>query len=73
MKAFTAKALFLALTFITLVGALQSRAFAYADPGTGLLAVQYLFSLLAGAVVYFRRSLLKFLRFSARSERPEQK
>ena len=73
MRDLTAKAIFLTGMLFLLVGALQSRAFAYADPGTGLLAVQYLFSLLAGAAVYFRRSLLKFLRFSARSDRPEQK
>ena len=73
MRGLTARVIFFALMFFILVGALQSRAFAYADPGTGLLAVQYFFSLLAGAVVYFRRSVLKFLGFSAHSDRPEQK
>ena len=73
MRESTARGVVLLLTFVAVLGALQSRAFAYADPGTGLLAVQYLFSLAAGAIIYFRRSLLKLLRFSARSAPPKQK
>ncbi|HTG62558.1 MAG TPA: hypothetical protein VMG63_24515 [Terriglobia bacterium] len=73
MRGLIAKAMFFVLTCSLLLGALESRLFAYADPGTGLLAVQYVFSLAVGAVIYFRRSLLKILRFSARSAPPEQK
>ena len=73
MRGLLAKVIFVVLTCVLLLGALQSRLFAYADPGTGLLAVQYLFSLAVGAVFYFRRSLLKILRFPARSAPPEQK
>jgi hypothetical protein len=73
MRALISKGIFLVLTCVLLLGAFESRLFAYADPGTGLLAVQYVFSLAVGAVIYFRRSLLKILRFSARSAPPEKK
>jgi hypothetical protein len=73
MRALISKAMFLAVTYFLLLGGFESRLFAYADPGTGLLAVQYVFSLAVGAVIYFRRSLLKILRFSARSAPPEEK
>jgi len=50
----------------------ERKAYAYTDPGSGLLAVQYFFSLAAGALFYFRRSIARIFR-SRSSETPSDK
>ena len=45
----------------SLLLAFQGTAYAYADPGSGLLALQVIGSTLAGIGFYFRQKLGKFL------------
>ncbi len=67
-----AKAAFVIVMFLIVSFAFERRAYAYTDPGSGLLAVQYLLSLAAGGLFYFRRSLSKlFFRFRSR-ENPSE-
>ncbi len=56
MKRFCHSALTLLFAFC-LFAALEPRAYAYVDPGAGLLAYQTLSAVVAGAVFHFRRKL----------------
>jgi hypothetical protein len=49
--------------FITLAIAFQKPAYAYADPGSGLLFLQVAGSMAAGALFIVRSKLRKFFRF----------
>lgn len=44
-----------------LFAALEPRAYAYVDPGSGLLAYQTVSALVAGALFHFRRRLRRML------------
>lgn len=61
---FRALLVLLAITqFITLAIAFQKPAYAYADPGSGLLFLQVAGSMAAGALFIVRSKLRKFFRF----------
>jgi hypothetical protein len=49
--------------FITLAISFQKPAYAYADPGSGLLFLQVAGSMAAGALFIVRSKLRKFFRF----------
>lgn len=44
-----------------LFAALEPRAYAYVDPGSGLLAYQTVSALVAGAIFHFRRRIRRIL------------
>ena len=48
---------------ITLNGVLARSAHAYIDPGTGSMLVQVMGAVVAGAIFYFRESLLRIKGF----------
>jgi hypothetical protein len=56
--------------FITLAAAFQKPAFAYADPGSGLLFLQVAGSMMAGGLFIVRSKLRKLFRLGKRH--PEQ-
>lgn len=57
--------------FLFVSFAFVRQAHAYTDPGSGLLAIQYLFSLAAGALFYFRRSIARLFRSRSRENPPD--
>src|SRR5580698_8535048 len=48
--------------FIALASCFERRAYAYIDPGSGLLACQAISAFCAGAIFYFRRQVRRVLR-----------
>lgn len=73
MKQIGAKAALAVLMFLVVAFVFERRAYAYTDPGSGLLALQYLLSLAAGGLFYFRRSLARLFRSRSRENPPETK
>jgi hypothetical protein len=67
-----AKTVFAVMMFLFFSLAFERRAYAYTDPGSGLLAVQYLLSLAAGALFYFRRYLAKLFGSRSRENPPDK-
>lgn len=55
--------------FFALGASLERRAYAYVDPGTGLLLFQSAGAAVSGVLFYFRRRLKRLFRLSS-SERP---
>lgn len=53
--------------FVLLV-AFESRAYAYADPGSGLLMVQIGGSMLAGVALYIRYKLRRLFRLRSKND-----
>ena len=54
------------LLAVAIFCSLEPRAYAYVDPGTGLLACQSMSAMVAGVLFYFRRGLMKlFVRSSS--------
>ena len=72
MKQFRARAAVAVVMFLIVAFSFERRAYAYTDPGSGLLALQYLLSLAAGGLFYFRRSLAKLFRLRSRENPPEK-
>jgi hypothetical protein len=72
MGRISASTAFVVIMFLTVSVAFERRAYAYTDPGSGLLAVQYLFSIAAGALFYFRRSLARLFRSRSRENPPDK-
>jgi len=61
----------LAITFIfALALSFERRAYAYVDPGSGLLVIQGIGTFLAGVSFYFRRTLKRL--FSTKVSNPRQ-
>lgn len=54
--------------FITLAAAFQKPAYAYADPGSGLLFLQVAGSMLAGGLFIVRSKLRKLFRLGKNDE-----
>lgn len=53
-----AKYLFVTVLFVIALGcALEPRAYAYVDPGSGLLVFQGISAVVSGALFYFRRRI----------------
>lgn len=73
MRQISAKTALAVVMFLVVAFAFERRAYAYTDPGSGLLALQYLLSLAAGGLFYFRRSLAKLFRFRSRENPPDTK
>ena len=59
MKRLISISLAVCLCFCLLIGT-ESRAFAYVDPGTGLLALQSAASMGAAALYFMRRRIMAF-------------
>lgn len=72
MGRFSARTALAVVMFLIVAVAFERRAYAYTDPGSGLLAVQYLLSLAAGALFYFRRYLARLFRFRSRENPPDK-
>jgi hypothetical protein len=56
--------------FITLAAAFQKPAYAYADPGSGLLFLQVAGSMLAGGLFIVRSKLRKLFRLGKSHQEP---
>ena len=50
------------LVLASLIAILDKRAFAYADPGSGLVIVQFLSSVGVGAIFFLRFKLTKWVK-----------
>ncbi|HXE89542.1 MAG TPA: hypothetical protein VNK82_01120 [Terriglobales bacterium] len=50
----------------------EAPAFAYTDPGSGMLLWQGLMAALVGAGFYFRKLLFRLVPFRKKSEEPKQ-
>lgn len=62
--------IFAVLLFSALTVSFEQAAYAYVDPGSGLLIMQTIGSMFACAAIYFRRNILGFFqRTPAESER----
>jgi len=72
MQQLRTKAVLALVLFLIVAISFEHRAYAYTDPGSGLLALQYLLSLAAGGLFYFRRSLAKLFRLRSRENPPEK-
>jgi len=72
MGRISAKLALAVVMFLLVTGAFERRAYAYTDPGSGLLLLQYLLSFAAGGLYYFRRSLARLFRFRSRENPPEK-
>ena len=61
----------ISICFATLVAMLicTSDAYAYIDPGTGSMIIQLIIATVVGAIVYFRRYLLKITSFFKKSSK----
>jgi hypothetical protein len=57
-----------AAQFLALVSAFEKPAYAYADPGSGLLFLQVAGSMLAGGLFVVRSKLRKLFRFGRGAE-----
>ncbi len=73
MRQISAKAALAIVMFLLVAFVFERQAYAYTDPGSGLLALQYLLSLAAGGLFYFRRSLARLFRSRSRENPPETK
>ncbi len=73
MRQISAKAALAIVMFLLVAFVFKRQAYAYTDPGSGLLALQYLLSLAAGGLFYFRRSLARLFRSRSRENPPETK
>lgn len=61
MKRLISATLAVFITFCLLVGT-ERRAWGYVDPGSGLIAIQTLFSVGAAYVYFIRRKILSFFQ-----------
>jgi len=67
----TALAAFAVIEMALLLSALARPAYAYVDPGSGLLAIQVGGSMLAGALFVLRSKVRKLLRLAPPQPKPE--
>ena len=62
---------FAVLLFSALTVSLEQAAYAYVDPGSGLLLMQTIGSMFACAAIYFRRNILGFFQKTQSQGEPE--
>lgn len=59
-----------ALLFVALAGTFEPKAYAYIDPGSGLLLFQGISAAITGTLIYFRRKLKAIFIRSPKDEAP---
>jgi len=61
----------MALQMLAVLGAVEKPAYAYVDPGSGLLAFQLLSTTLAGFVFILRRRVHQFFKSMTKGFKPK--
>lgn len=68
---FAVRVAFAVFLFSALTLSLEQAAYAYVDPGSGLLLMQTIGSMFACAAIYFRRNILGLFQKSSPQEEAE--